>query len=385
MGDIADDIVKEMGEGQVFDGLGNQTEPKPNPDKPDAPKPDAPKPDAPKPDAPEFNLEAFNKTFETNFEDTETIKKKLTGLEDYEEVRNFYEEYKEAPDKIKDLSEQLESTKSLVDPMSHFASKEEYVRQQIIKKHPEYDPSIVTRAVLTDADKLSPEDAIKMQMLLEDSDIFSNDDEVLGVLEHEFNFSKESGVDEMETQDKVRFLKKAKEARKFLSSLKEGIEVPDAKNIAEDRQKQYDESLSKWKPALKDFENKIDPPKISYENNEGKEAEFVFDFDEDFKKALSTIKEKAIEFAARSGKDPEKADEFAAELADRAKETFIANNLQKISEAFMNHRISEMSEEQIRELHNPLRQRKTTPTQTPDTKQAYQDAEAEVERNLGIR
>jgi hypothetical protein len=189
---------------------------------------------------PEFNLSAFNKKFEKEIEDEESLKSLFEKAEKYDATKTSYDEQAQKLLEYQNIAEKL-------DPMSNFLNEDEYKRQQLlIKDGGKFnEDAIKALSVLTPSKvkELSDVDALKTQLMI--------DKGVTGKEAEAYLSSKYEGFNSEDIGEDVAAVMKvdAVDARRDVSKLYDGIDIP-TKTDYEAARTQLKESWNEPIPAL---------------------------------------------------------------------------------------------------------------------------------------
>ncbi len=287
-----------------------------------------------------------NEVLGTEFKDRDEVKK--SDLKDRLVDLETKKSYQTTKKQLAELQSQNQELQGKLNPLSHFANKDEYVRQQLLIKHPEYDPAVLTKVIRTDAEKLNPLDAVRLKMQLENGDILSSQQDVDEMIEDTYDIDLSQDFEEYPTLTQNKIKLKAKEANNVFQQLKKSVEVPDNETVNKQRQEVLDQTKKEWKPFVEKLPDKIG--KIAFEKEKGKPL-YEFDMDEKYVGEIVEHAEAIAEDIAKKGIGySEKAQEA---LISQIKNQYVLNNLPRILESYANEVVSNMDEKTFREYHNP--------------------------------
>jgi hypothetical protein len=186
-------------------------------------------------DSPEFSFDSFKSYAKTKYEkeiDTED------ALKDYFEKAEKYETLKKEVSDLEQRKTELEVLASQgLNGRDWFASDDEFIRQQFLKnsegKFSESALGVLSNLSPEKVKKMDSIDAIKAQMMVDYPDMEKHEVEELVM--------SELGVDDMNREEwdslpKAKMKKMATEAKKNLSKMYEGIEVPKAVDFQSSRE-----------------------------------------------------------------------------------------------------------------------------------------------------
>lgn len=313
-----------------------------------------------KPETPEITIEVFNQSFGTEFNEEEfnSIKEDIPKLKEYKEAIKLTDVVKELNGKIKAAQDENEELKSLYDPKKIFVSDAEYNRQQLLRKYPDYDPSVITKIINADVSKLSPFESLKLKTLLEDGDIYKSERDVEEMIADKYDIDISEQFSDLESLKRNKILKDAKEANKVFSNLKAGDGEESKLDILADReakQKERDESYRKlkddWKPLIEKIPDQISDLNLSIKDEDGEEHNFVFKVEDDFKGKIKSNIDSIVDGKSKLG--VEASTENTAKLIGELTDVYTKINLNKIIQAAVTFGSTLKGEKIIKEKDNP--------------------------------
>lgn len=112
-------------------------------------------------EAVEFDLSTFNKTFGKEYENVDALNTLFEKADGFDKTKSDYESTKQQLDEYKSLAEQL-------DPMSYFASEDEYIRQQFLKNNELGEDAVKALSVLSPSrvNEMDGVDALKVNLMV---------------------------------------------------------------------------------------------------------------------------------------------------------------------------------------------------------------------------
>ena len=199
----------------------------------------------------EFKLDAFNKKFGTDFTDENVVLDFISKGKRYNEVDTALNEVKQK------LTLAEEKASKSFNPKSYFSSDDAFKREQLLIKHKDNQDILrhISDLSPTKVSQMSDYEALKTNLLL---DVPTLDSEEAGAyIEDKYGFGGDA--DNLDKITKVKMTIDAKAAREKLSSLFDGIEVPDT-NSWDDPAPKIKES---WMPAAKSLVDGIADLKLA--------------------------------------------------------------------------------------------------------------------------
>lgn len=323
------------------------------PETPPAPSPAPPlKDDNPAPATPgdEGYVKWFNELTGGEFKSVDEIKSLKVGerIKGFEELNKGFSTQKQELESLKKTNEEL---KTQINPLSHFANEKEYIRQQLIKKYPDYDPTILTSIVLADPEKLSHIDILKMAMRVDYPDVKATDTQLNDLIEERFNISIDGYDPNEATTENLKVQMAVKDALKKFNALKADIKLPEQTDYEAKRVEQIKSLSDQWKPFVSNLDQHLDKVVIMGEEN-GKKVPLVeFGIDREFKNLVKSKVDDIVKSQAEAGY--EFNSERQGALVNAYKQLYLINNLPKILQAHTNDVVLKMTLEQFKERHNP--------------------------------
>lgn len=333
----------------------------------------------------EINFKTLSEQLGHDVESVDDLKTRLsTASESGKKVEELQGQLSETTKKYQELEQKY---KQELNPLSYFANENEYKRQVLLKKHPELDPSVLSKVVSSDIEKLSPLDAIKLNMQIQDADIYRNEKEVIEAIEDEFQIEElsEKTLDEIPSLERNKILKKAKEAKKYFKTLQDGIELPkevDTEAIQKEKQQKAETIKENWKPWLQnELPKELKEIKIS-KTVEGKENVLhTFDIDKKFVDQIISNVENTASLLGEKGS--EFSDKNKAELVKSVRDLYILNNLHSIVKSHAEEVVTNMSEEEFKKYNHPRPVNKAKGAKKKTSKEEqHESADREIENSL---
>jgi len=298
----------------------------------------------------EITVDSFNKVFETEYTDIDSIKQLLT---EYPGLKAQLE------DKDKAIVERDETIKQQFNPMSYFANEKQFKLNQILKENEGLNEGIVGRLMNSDLSELSDKDVLKLNDLIKTKGTF--DDRIVEMdIEDRYGLNvKKEDLDSDELQayqvKEYRLKKDADVARDELKKLT-NVELPEfqdpigLKNADKEAQEAaFNETKDKWGEFANDFVEKFEKINIPYKVDDNQEANFEFAVDDKFKKAIA---ENLPVYAALMGKDITKEDDKKSVITQVQKD-YVWDNISNIVRNIHEDTVTKMTQEKFNEYHNP--------------------------------
>lgn len=263
-------------------------------------------------------------------------------IDSEDDLKSYFEkagERDEYSTKVGDLeqkvSELTEIASKGVAGRDWFVNDDEFVRQQfLMNKSGDFSESALS--VLSNLSpekikKLDPIEAIRISTLIDNTDLEKSEMEAL--ISRDYGLV--DGVEEQSAADKAKVKVDGNRAKKSLSKLYDGIEIPKAVDLEAIRTEQKDS----WSPTLKELEDGIDEIKVT--------KDFTFKVSPEMKKGMA---DKYMNKLLSS--QTKVSESAAAEIAGKMRTEILVKNLDKIWEV-ATAEISEREKEKWRkEVHN---------------------------------
>lgn len=200
-----------------------------NPAPADPPKVDTPAADPPaaapvNPEPQKFTMDVFNTTFGTAFEQEDGLKEVLSKGLKYSEIEK---EKEELARKVEELSSTVNKT---LNPRAYFSSDDAYLREQLLLKNKDNAEAVKYLSDLTPTKvkSMSDYEVLKYNMLINNPSLDGGEAGAEELIQSEYDF--DGDMENLTRVTRNKMMLNAKEARKNLSKLYEGIEIPDTKS-----------------------------------------------------------------------------------------------------------------------------------------------------------
>lgn len=204
----------------------------------------------------------LNTEFKTP-DDFKGVFERAKKADEYEpKVAEFETKTKEYEQRIADMS-------SLINPLSHFTSRESYVAEQLRKQHPDKSPLVLQEIVTQDNKGMDDLDVLVKQQMLENPDLIGGEQGAKDYILDKYGIDPTTPKTEWSTvlQNKIKI--EARGVRKAWDELKSTVKLPEIKTpeqIQADRVAKAEERSKLLTPFREDF-SKLD--EISEEIEQG--------------------------------------------------------------------------------------------------------------------
>lgn len=309
----------------------------------------------------ETGLTHFNKELGTEFENLDSFKSFINSSKENSIKISALEE--DAKRKA-DLEEQVRLLEERIDPLSNFATKEDYVVNQLKKDMPDASSSILEKIIKSDPKQFSELDAIAIDMALQSGVSIEEAKKYIakdaGVDLEEENWSS---VDEWNDTQKTYLKIKSSGAYRNMYDLKGKVQMPEkisAEELLAAKKLQEQEDITNrvdtWSKIGSELTN-YDGITHDVKDKEGNVVKtFSYKSSSEFNKGFSEAYTKAM---IDKGVDPSLV--TPQEILEDRRKTFLSMNLDKILNTYREEIISELKAKEIREYDNgtPLNESKT--------------------------
>lgn len=285
--------------------------------------------ETPAPTVSEFQLDAFNKKFGTQYDKEELILEVLSKGTKFQEIASAKEQAE------KKIAELTEVARKNVNPRSFFSSDDAYMREQLLLKNKGNEEQVRYLSNLSPSriGKMDDYEALKLSLLIDNPELDGGEAGAVELLNEKYNFDGD-----LETADRAtknRILLDAKAARKSLSSLFDGIEIPDVVDWETKVQSHKDS----WSVPAKELVNGISELKLS--------EDIAFTVDQSLKEGVF---EEVLEELSRN--QTSLTPEALQDAAGRVREILLLRNLDKVLK-HIETTVEERSKAKFRqEMHN---------------------------------
>ena len=239
---------------------------------------------------------------------------------------------------VKTLKEQNKQLAEKINPLGYFASKEDYIAEQVKMKHPEFNPAVVNKVLSQES--LSDIDSIVYAELLKTPGV--SEAEVRTVVNQTYFGSPEGPQDETDPVLSAKLKIDAAKARATLSGIGKDIEVPEfsPEEVARKHDEMRTATLSKWGDALTGIAS-ID--KIPVDDGRGLSFDFETGTSENLAEAVNAM-------VAEGNLEPTPENK---EIVERFyKMNVLYDNFQKILGVYRNRVETEMQKKFDAENHD---------------------------------
>lgn len=292
-----------------------------------------------------FDLESFNKAFESKYKDKEEIKTLL----------NSRDRIKELEGELKDKDELLDKKS---DVMSYYASESMYKTNALLTENKDLNETVAKKLVDADFDKMSDEEVLVLQEMVDrPTKSRRSESHLMDRVKRKYNLTENfDDLDEDEqaeyTNNKLDMEDDAIDARKKLSDVVGNIKMPEKRDLKAEKDaadaeaaEQYNKSVADMKPVVDDFIKNFSKIDITDSNDE-----HLMDY-EVSKEFSDTLKKNLLDTAIQNKIDPNDKKSVEALKEFVAKEYYWANR-KKIAHALKEDALTESKDQSYKKYHN---------------------------------
>jgi hypothetical protein len=276
-----------------------------------------------------FDITSFNKKFEKEFESEDALKALFEKADKYESTKTSYDETLQKMTEYENLVEKL-------DPMSNFLNEDEYKRQQFLMKNKDgmNDDAVKALSVLSPSkvNEMSDKDALKTQLMV---------DKGLSAMKAEAYLLNKYGIEEFGDEDidigvQATIDVDVHDAKKNLSSLYDGIDIPTKTDYATARTQLKDS----WNEPLMEIVKGIDKIQV---------AEGLSDF-----VVTEKMKEGLVESTMQwlMSKQIKPSEDAAANIVGQIKDRIVLDNIDKVIKSAEADITEKVKAEMRKDIHN---------------------------------
>jgi hypothetical protein len=299
----------------------------------------------------EFDFVSYYKNFGIEAATREEAETQLKErLDKYNELKDYPTKYETD---VNDLKAKYDALKEQVNPLSYFSNEQAYIREQLVKAHPELNPTALIEA-LGDTNKLSPIEIVSLGLQLTDGDIFTSKQAAIAQIERNFGIDlSETSFEELPqaTQNAIR--KEAKSVLQNINTLKGEIKLPevvDPETLITAKQtelRQLQEGLkAEWKPFVDSLTTHLDKVTIK----DGEETVIEYQISDSYKAEIQSKAQQTLDFLASKGLKV--SDETKAAVVNELKTAYLLRELPKMFKTYANDREAAVREQLNKDVHN---------------------------------
>ncbi len=276
---------------------------------------------------PELDFGVFEKKFGRKIEKEEDLKALFEKADKHEELNKSYSETVEKLNEYKGMAEKL-------DPLANFLNEDEYKRQQLLiqKQGKLSDDAVKSLSVLTPnkVKELSDADALKLSLMI-DKDLTAKEAE--DYLLNKYNV--EDFGEDMDERTKTVIKVDAKDARKQVLKLYDGISVPQKIDVEAARA----QNKQAWERVIPEMVKSIDKIQVA----EG--IDFVVT--DDMKKGMDAYVESLV-----LSKQIKPSEAAGAEILGHLKDEILIRNISSVVKSMETDLREKIKAETRAYLHN---------------------------------
>lgn len=320
----------------------------------DKPKGDSQKPEE-KVEEKKFDIEFFNKSFNTQFDTEDSLKAVLQTPLRIKELEDKIKGYEEQVKEYESLKSDIEYYKNGFNPLELFNNSEDDFRvQQFKNKNPDKDASVAYKAFTSDLSKVDDVDVLVMYEMLSNPGLRGGEAGAKEMIADQYGVDFEDRNSWTSLQEN-KLHRAANSARSEFNRMKSEIELPKNVNLQAQReeQKAKDEARKvelkgKWDATVDNMFANMDKVSVYDTDSDGKEVELLHYVMDD--KSKQALKQEISDYVINSGNDVTK--ETVEQAGQLVYTRFVMDNLSKIIKAYANDAIAKLQKKTDEEIHN---------------------------------
>lgn len=305
-----------------------------------------------------FEVNDFNKLFESEFEDLDSVKTALASAKRIGELETQITE-------LEALKQENLLLKENLDPMKYFASEDDYKIAQFKKQFPDKDASVAYKLFSADLTNVSDREVIAQGLLLDNPDLDGGLQGALAMIDKKYGIEEGEELDGI-TKNELKV--DARSARATINSLKSQIKLPDkidVNSLATQQKEllaQRAETLKQgWGGIAKEASRTLPDIVVTDKDADGKEVEvFRYSVGKDFPQ--ETV-DGLVDYMVNAGIDINQG--AAQSMIDVMQKEYLQKNLSNIVKAVRNDTLAKAEEERLKKQHNPGAPKAETPPVEP--------------------
>lgn len=289
-------------------------------------------------------LKWLSEKFGFNLDDEKQLESVVQRYKDYDALSKRVKEVEKLESENATLKEKNKTIVESLNPMSYFASEEDFKAQQLKKLYPDKDPYILQQLVTTNLSELDDIDVLVKRTLVDNPNLSGGEAGARDAVLADF-LPEDMDVEEMDDRTKNRIKIAANKARR---EIKEMLDVdiptpPSADKLLEEREQRMTEIKEAWKPFINDI---VNPDVLEIKDDKGNK---LFDF-----KLDGSDKDGVAEFldAFIAAGEMKPTEENLAIVTQQRDKDLIYENLPKILTVYKNMLKSQFQERLDKELGN---------------------------------
>lgn len=305
-----------------------------------------------------FEVNDFNKLFESEFEDLDSVKAALASAKRTGELEKQVTE-------LEALKEENLLLKENLDPMKYFASEDDYKIAQFKKQFPDKDASTAYKLFSADLTNVSDREVIAQGLLLDNPDLDGGLQGAMELIDNKYGIEEGEELDSI-TKNKLKV--DARSARANINSLKSQIQLPDkidVDTLATQQKELLEQKTEKlkdgWSGIAKEAAKTLPDITVTDKDADGKEVEvFRYSVGKDFPQ--ETV-DGLVDYMVSAGID---IDQGAAQsMIDVMQKEYLHKNLPNIVNAARKDALAKAEEERLKKQHNTGAPKAETPPAEP--------------------
>jgi len=295
---------------------------------------------------------AFKKETGSEFDDIDSLKEALKPKED-DKVKTEYDTLKAKHEKL------IEEFKKTQNPKDYFNSDTEFKKNLFLKEHSSVRGEVADKLFNIDLEKSNPLDIIAVNLMIDHKSLSSGEAAKNWFLRKQGIDPDDFDFNDLDEYQKTEINIAAEEAVKHISSLRDGVVIPDSKSVDDiladvsiEKDKPFD--MTQWDGKVDDLIKSINEIKIEDEGLVYSEK-----ISDEFRNELTDY----IKDAIVQGKI-EPTEENIKSLGEQARDVYWLENRPSIIKRIVDQEVKKAKEDFHKEVHNdvdPDKQPSATP------------------------
>lgn len=290
-----------------------------------------------------FDINSFNTFFGTSIKEETELRDALKRANEHGEISK---KYAEAEATRKALEEKAKTLEAGQDVLKYFSSPDAYIAEQIRIKRSDLDPTVVTKLLGHDKQRLPDLDLLAYDMLYTNPQTIGGLEGAREAIAEKYHIDLEEAEDSWSRVARNMMMMDAKGAEQRIAHLKSEIQLPEMKSPADAERAQIEavqKIKSQWTPYVNDIAN-FD--KLTVPADDGTTM-LEMEVPKAFRDTLPDYINGVIE---QTGLEP--TPENLKEIIDYRNRTFVYDHLPKILEVYGNNIRSEIEKKYAEILGN---------------------------------
>jgi hypothetical protein len=202
---------------------------------------------------PVFDINNFNKFFESPLKGEAEVREALKRANEFEGISKKYQESELSRKTLEEKNKELSAAQ---DPLKHFSSKDAYIAEQIRIKRPDLEPSVVAKLISGDTSKLADFDLLAHEALMQNPNIIGGLEGARELIAKRYDIDPEESPEKWERVSRNLMMEARIAAEQRVAQLKSQIPLPTSttpEEAAAVRAEQVQKIKSSWAPYVNEM------------------------------------------------------------------------------------------------------------------------------------